>query len=107
MIGVVLVALLVTLLVEIPIVAAFYPGQRTRMAIACAFATIFASLAVNALLRHVTSRIDAYVAIGQVAAMILEALVYFFVAHPRDLRRAFTAAAAANIASYAAGLLLG
>src|SRR4051812_7166208 len=109
--SVVVVALVVTLLVEVPIVAAFYPRQRRRMAITCAVATVASSLVVNAALRVVTSRSDAplpvSIAAGQLVAMLLEALAYYAVARPRELRRALTAAAAANIASYAAGLLLG
>ena len=108
---VIVIALLVTLLVEVPIVAAFYPRQRRRMAITCAIATIAASLVVNAALGVVASRIGAplhvSIAAGQLAAMLLEALAYYAVARPRDLRRALAAAASANIASYAAGLFLG
>src|SRR4051812_10520382 len=111
MIRLVLVALLVTLAVEVPVVAAFYPRQRVRMAVVCAIATIAASLTVNGVLAIVTTRFaswsDAFVALGEVAAMLLEAAAYYAVARPRDGRRALAAAAAANIASYAAGLLLG
>jgi hypothetical protein len=99
-------ALAVTLLVEVPVVVAFYPGQRRRMAIACAVVTTVTSLVMNVALAF-TSRSAIVVAFAQLGALLIESSAYYAVARPRDRARALTAAAAANVFSYAAGLFLG
>jgi hypothetical protein len=100
------IGLAITLVVEVPIVAAFYRGQRVRMAIACAIATSATNLALNFLLARRTFTFDRTLLVGEAAALIAEGTVYFFVATDRDWRRALTASAAANLASFGVGLLL-
>jgi hypothetical protein len=108
MITIYALALAVTLILEVPIVAAFYPKQRLRMGIACAIATTATNLALNLTLTRSQLGWDATLVTGESLALVLEAAVYAYVAQ-RDERgwpRALAASAAANLASYGAGLLL-
>jgi peptidoglycan biosynthesis protein MviN/MurJ (putative lipid II flippase) len=96
-------AALLSVAVESPIVAAFYRGQRLRMAIVCAVTTTVTNLAMNlVLVRHVSSA-SAFLAIGEGGAFVVEAFVYALVARPRDFPRAIAASAFANAASFALG----
>jgi hypothetical protein len=104
--SIVWLALAVTLLVEVPIVAAFYRGHRLRMAIACAFATTATNLALNLVLMRTTLAYDPALLGGELVALLFEALVYLAVAPGRDVSRALAVSATANFASFAAGLLL-
>jgi peptidoglycan biosynthesis protein MviN/MurJ (putative lipid II flippase) len=98
-------AIAVTLLVQVPVVAAFYPRERLRMAAVCAVTTVATNAVIDVAILRSATRYDALVLAGELAAVVVEALVYFYAARPRDLRRAFAASAAANVLSYAVGLL--
>ncbi|MEZ4225262.1 MAG: hypothetical protein R3B13_30200 [Polyangiaceae bacterium] len=102
----VLVALAVTLAVEIPVVALVYKGERVRMALACAGVTAATNLTMNTLLLRVAPSIESYLLIGEVGAVVLEAAAYVWISKSRDLGRALVASALANSLSYAAGLWL-
>jgi hypothetical protein len=99
-------ALVVTLAIEVPIVAWLYPGERARMAIACAVATAATNLFMNLVLVRLVSSYVAYLAIGESSALVVEAAVYAIVSRARDVPRAIVASGAANLASFAAGMLL-
>jgi hypothetical protein len=99
-------AWLITLAVEVPCVAALYPGQRARLAVVAALATSATNLPMNLLLPRWLGTGSAFLVTGELAALVLEAATYFFVARPRDLARAATASALANGLSFTAGLVL-
>lgn len=98
-----LTALAITIVVEVPIVAALFRGQRARMAVVCALATTATHLIMHfAVLRIGLPRPEAVV-IGEAQALALEAVAYGLLARPRDWPRALVASALANSASYGAG----
>ena len=103
--GILAVALAITLVIEVPIVAAFYRGHRVRMAIAATLANIATNLAMNALLVRGALPYNPTLLAGEGVALAAEAIVYGLVAPGRDWAKAITASAAANLASFAAGLL--
>jgi hypothetical protein len=96
----------VTVAIEAPLVALVYPGQRWKMAGVCAITTSVTNLAMNVLLPRWLGVGLAFLLVGEVGALLLEALVYAVVRRPRDVGRALTASALANGASFAIGLLL-
>ena len=110
MIDLLALALAVTLAVEVPIVAAFYPGQRLRMAVACALATTATNLALNLALTRARLSHDETLLAGETLALVLEALIYARVARRERSEagwsRALAASVAANLASFGAGLIL-
>lgn len=101
-----LVALGITLAVEIPVVAALYRGQRGRMAITCALATSATHLFMHFGLPRLLSPGGSVVLVGEIIALLVEAAVYAAVARPREPGRALIASALANSLSYAAGLVI-
>ena len=104
--AIVWLALAITLVAETPIVAAFYPGHRLRMALACAVATTATNLALNFTLLHARLPYDPTLLVGETGALVFEAVVYALLAPRRDWPRAIAASAAANFASFALGLIL-
>lgn len=103
----VLFALSVTLAVETPIVAALYPGERTRMALVAFVTNVVTNVSMNTLLFQMARSYASYLLIGETAAVLFETLAYFILARHRDFGRALVASAVANAASYGAGLVLG
>lgn len=101
-----LTALLVTLVVEVPIVALIFAGQRLRMATCCFITTSVTNFTMNTVLFSLASSYTQYILIGELGALCIEAAVYAMCSRPRDLPRALVASAVANAASYAAGLFL-
>jgi hypothetical protein len=99
-------ALAITLLVEIPVVAVFYPRHRLRMILACIVANCITNLSLNVLLLRAAFAYDSTLLVGESAALVFEALVYAFVAPNREWSRALAASAAANLASFGIGLIL-
>ena len=99
-------AVLVTALVEAPIVAAFYPARRLRMAVVAGAATTTTNLAMNILLPHWVQSSTAFLLVGEGASFAAEALVYLAVARPVDAARAIAASAFANAASFFVGYVL-
>ena len=100
-----LIALAITLAIEVPVVAAFFPGQRGRMAAACAAATTVTHLTMHFVLPGLTSSFGQFILVGEVGALAVEAGVYWLVSQPREPGRALAASAVANLLSYGAGLL--
>lgn len=101
-----LFAWLVTVIVEPPCVASFYPGNRLRMAVLCAVATSVTNLVMNLALPRWLGIGTAFLLVGELGALIIEASVYALARAPRDWGRALAASALANAASYASGLVL-
>lgn len=96
-------ALALTIGVEVPIVAAFFPGRRRRLALACAFATTATHLVLHFVLPRLLPPGTALVT-GEAFATAAEALAY--AAASGQPGRALVASAVANSASYGVGLLL-
>jgi|GEM_PF-5661097 len=99
-------ALLLTVAVEVPTVAVFFPRQRFTMALTCLVTTsathvvLFGCSFSGAVLRTVG------LVIAEAFALIAEAVVYTTISRPHDLPRALMASAAANALSFAASLLM-
>jgi hypothetical protein len=100
-----LAALALTLVIEVPLVALVYPGQRRRMAAWCAAATTFTHFVMHFALPRLFSGSGLLVA-GELAALSLEAIVYALASRPRDGARGLLASALANGASFGVGLLV-
>ena len=98
------IALAVTLAVEVPVVAAFYPGRRRRMAAVCVAANIVTHLLLHFVFPAVVPRGVSPLLVGEVFATIAEAAAY--AAAVRDPGRALVASALANSCSFGAGILL-
>lgn len=103
-------ALGITLAIEVPIVAAFYPGRRLRMAVAAVIANAVTNLTLNGVLLFGHWPYERTLLTGEAMALVFEAVVYAMVSGTlgpgRDWPRALAASGAANLASFAAGLVL-
>ncbi len=102
-----LAALAITLALEVPVVAACFPGQRVRLAAACALTTTATHLFMHFGLPWLGLGPLGVVVVGEVLATTVEAGVYTAVSRPRSLGRGLVASALANSVSYAAGAALG
>jgi Flp pilus assembly protein protease CpaA len=100
------IAWFVTVALEVPCVAAFYPGQRVRMALVCLVATSATNLAMNLFLPRWLGSGQAFLLTGEILALALEAAIYSIASHPKNLARALMASALANGLSFSAGLVL-
>lgn len=100
------IALGITLVVEIPVVVAFFAGQRLRMGLVALVATSVTHLIMHFVLVHFVRDYDQMVLWGEVMALVLEAAAYALVSKPRDIPRALMASATANALSYSAGLVI-
>ena len=101
-----LLALGITLLIEVPLVAAVFEGQRLRMAVVAALATTATHLLMHFALPPLVGSYAAMVLVGELAATGIEAGVYVAASRPRRVGHALVASGLANAASYGAGLLL-
>ncbi len=99
-------ALALTLAIEVTIVALCFPGQRVRMGLVCVAATSATHLSMHFVLPRVLGSWGSAVLWGELGAVTVEAAVYAIASRPRDVGRALVAAALANLTSYAAGLAL-
>ena len=98
-------ALAVTLVIEMPIVALSYPGERFRLAGACAVATTVTNLVMNAWLSRASGSYDTYLLSSELGASLIEAIVYVAVSRGHGVGNALVASGLANAASFAAGLI--
>ena len=98
------VALGITLAVEIPVVAAFFPGRRRRMALACAVATTVTHVLLYFVFPVFILRRDLSLLVGEAVATLAEAGAYYAVG--REPGRALVAAAVANTCSFAIGVVI-
>ena len=99
-------ALLLTLALEVPLVAWFYPGERARLALACAFATTVTHLLLHFGLPRVIAAPGTVLVVGEALALLGEAAVYARVSRSRSVGQALVASTVANTVSYGAGLVL-
>jgi len=99
----VLLALVITVAVEVPIVALVFAGQRRRMAIVAAVTTGITNLLMNTLLRQTVADNLTFLHLGELGALVIEAGVYFLASKPREPGRAIAASALANATSYLVG----
>ncbi len=104
--GAYFIALAITIGLEAPVIAFFFPGQRRRMVITCVVATCVTHSFMHFVLPRLVHTYDQWILIGEMAALLLEALAYWFFSRPRDLGRALIASAIANTLSYTAGLVI-
>ena len=98
-----LVALLVTLVLEVPLVALLFPGQRARLAVVALVANAFTNLTLNVVLPAVPLLRGNHVLVGEILAVVVEALAYAAASRPRDVGRAFAVAGLTNALSFGAG----
>jgi hypothetical protein len=99
-------ALGLTLVVEVPIVMAFYRGQRLRLGATCCVATTLTHAALFLLLFRFVALATPALVLGEVGALALEAVAYAAISRPTSLSRALMASSAANAASFGLGLAL-
>jgi len=99
-------ALAITLVVEVPLVALLFPGQRRRMALVAAGATATTHAVMHFVLLPVAPSYGFWLVAGEAVALVGEAGAYALLSRPRETGRALVAAALANAASYGAGLLV-
>jgi len=99
-------ALIVTLIIEVPIVMALFPRQRLRMALVALLANTATNLALNVGLPRVGVHGTPRIIVGEVAALVLEAAAYAFLSRPREVGRAIIASALGNGSSFMLGGVL-
>lgn len=95
------VALIVTLVIEVPLVVAFYPRERARMCIAAVLANAATNLALNLVLAP-----RGHLVLGETIALAGEAAIYALTSRDRDVPRAIIVSAAANLSSFSFGPVL-
>ena len=99
------VALAVTLAIEVPLVAALFPGQRLKLAGVALAANVCTNLTLNLVLPHVPWLHGRHLLPGEVLAVVAETAAYTLASRPRDFPRALLASSLANALSFSAGLL--
>jgi hypothetical protein len=97
------VALALTLAIEVPLVAALFPGQRARMALVAAVSNIATNLTLNLVLARTPALAGYQVLVGEILAVVVEAAAYASFSRPRDLPRCALAAGLGNALSFAVG----
>jgi len=104
-----LLALGLTLVVEIPVALLVLHRRGWRVVL---LAAVVANLISHPLLHFALPRLlspanrGLFLLVGELGVFVLEALVYLVVARPRPRAMAVVAAALANLVSYALGMLL-
>jgi hypothetical protein len=107
--GAYLLALGLTLVIEVPVALLVLRRRGWRAVLPAA---LLANLISHPLLHFALPRVlspadrGTFLLVGELGVFVLEALVYLLVARPRPRAMAVVAAALANAASYAVGLLL-
>lgn len=96
-------ALIVTLLLEVPLVVLCYPGQRRRMAVVAIVANILSNLALNLVFPQLRFLGSHSLFVGEIFAVVAEAVAYASAGRPPALGRALTVSGAANLLSYRFG----
>jgi hypothetical protein len=99
------VAVAVTLLIEVPLVAALYPGQRLKMAAVATVMNVATNLTLNLVLPRLAWLRGQWLLPGEVLAVISEAAAYTLASRPRDLPRGLLVSSLANALSFGAGFL--
>lgn len=99
-------AWLVTVIIEAPIVAAFYSRRRLRMGLVAAATTSATNLFMNLFLPRWVGVGMAFIILGEGGALLVEAVVYSLMSQSNDHARALAASGLANASSFAIGLVL-
>jgi hypothetical protein len=99
------VALVVTLVIEVPIVAAFFPRERVRMALVAAVANTATNLTLNLVLARMVVLGGHRMLIGEGLALFGEAAAYGAFSRTQDLARGVVASGVSNALSFAAGFV--
>jgi hypothetical protein len=99
-----LYALGLTIAVEVPTVALFYPGQRVRLGACCCLVTTLTHAALFLLLFRFLPFTTGALVLGEAGVVLAESGAYAVVSRPRDFPRALMASAAANALSFGLGL---
>jgi O-antigen/teichoic acid export membrane protein len=95
------IALIVTIVIEVPLVVALYPGDRARMAVAAVVANAATNLALNLVLAP-----RGHLFAGEAIALVAEAAIYAWASRDRDVPRAIAVSAVANLLSFSVGPVL-
>jgi hypothetical protein len=98
-------ALAVTLVIEVPLVALLFPGQRLKMAAVATVMNAATNLTLNLVLPHLVWLHGQWLLPGEVLAVVTEAAAYALASRPRDLPRSLLASSLANALSFGAGLV--
>jgi len=101
-----LLALCITVAVEVPVVAALYRGERVRMATLCGGVTAATNLAMHLVLPDFAPTYESWLIAGELGALGVEAAAYGRGSREFGWPRALIAASLANSASFAAGLYI-
>lgn len=96
-------ALTVTLAIEVPWVALCFPGRRRRLALVALVANIATNLALNVLLPRLAPSATHRILIGELAAVVVEALAYAAAAGPGSFGRALVVSGVGNALSFELG----
>lgn len=96
-------ALLVTLFLEVPVVALCYPGRRIRMASVALVANCFTNLLLNLVLPRVPCLSGCWLIVGEVVAVSVEAAAYLAADPQLNWARPIVVAALSNTLSYELG----
>jgi hypothetical protein len=95
-------AVALTLVVEVPVVALFFPGQRIKMAAVAAVMNVATNITLNLVLPRLLR--EQWLLPGEVFAVIAEAAAYALAGRPHDVPRSLLASSLANALSFGAGL---
>jgi hypothetical protein len=98
-----LYALGLTLALEVPFVALCYPRQRLRLAVVALLSNALTNLTLNLVLPSIPAFQGSHVVIGEILAVVLEALAYTATAQPRNVGKAIMVSAVGNALSYELG----
>jgi hypothetical protein len=94
-------ALSVTLIIEVPLVAALFPGQRVRMALVAVVMNVATNLMLNLVFARLRGAARDYLLPGEILVVLLEAAAYAICS--RQIARSLCVSSLANALSFAAG----
>jgi len=96
-------ALSITLAIEVPLVAAMFPGQRVRMAILATIVNTVTNLTLNYVFFGMPWLQGYHVLAGETFALVGEAAAYAALSRPRRVVRSVLASGIGNALSFGAG----
>lgn len=96
-------ALIVTVAIELPVVALCFPDQRLRLAFVALIVNCLTNPLLNLVLPAIPLFSGEHVVIGEVLAVVMEAVAYGLAARGRECGRALAVSAACNALSYEFG----
>jgi hypothetical protein len=96
-------ALIVTLLLEVPLVVLCYPGQRRRIAVVAIAANTLTNLTLNLVFPQLRFLRGHFLLAGEIFAVLGEAAAYTAAGRPPSAGRALAVSGAGNLLSYRFG----